>query len=80
MFSVEWLEVDVDYPSACYLYLDGLFIGKIGRKSHNTKIIKYQRSWVSRSSKAMFFFSKLDITGEVLLLPACIELITDAAR
>jgi len=63
-FSVEWLDVDVDYPSAGYLYLDGQQAKSITRQSHSTGRIKFWRGRVSESSKAPFLFSKLVVTDD----------------
>ena len=77
---MEWPGVDVNYPSACELYLDGRYISYDNRQSHNTQLITFTRGWVSESSVARFLFNKLVVTGEKALLLTDLELITDATR
>ena len=78
---MEWLGVDLDHPSACYLYLDGQYVSRNRRQSHSRELIKCRRCWVSESSLAQFLFGKLVVTGEkALLLPSYLEPITDASR
>ena len=78
-FSVEWMELDVGFTSACELHLDGHRTQKIlrGRGDHEPIVIEH--GTVSESSSAPFIFSPLVVTGEekAPLLPAYLELIME---
>jgi hypothetical protein len=69
MFSVVWLELDAEYPSAGSLYLDGHYASIVVRLDAEPMII--QDCFVSDSSSAPFLFSPLVVTGaKAFLLPA----------
>ena len=66
------MELDVEYPSVCYVYLDGHSVGGMTRPSHNAELKIIRKGLVSEVSVAPFLFGALDVTGEKKspLLPA----------
>ena len=75
-----WLDLDrdIEYPSGGMLYLDGHYARLLFRRNEGPIIFRYI---VSESSYVPFLFSPLVVTGEKILVPAClVELIMDATR
>ena len=70
------MELDVRFPSACDLYLDGRFADSFCRSRRDIEPIVIEHAIVSESSSAPFMFSPLVVTGEkkALLLSAYLEL------
>ena len=59
-----WLKLDVEYPSACDLYLDGRPSEALIRRRGQTGPILIENGIVSESSSAPLFFSPIVVTGE----------------
>ena len=66
------MELDVNYPTACNLYLDGHHVDSFMRRTRERVPLTIEQGIISESSSAPFIFSPLDVTGEKALpsLPA----------
>ena len=74
--------LDVPFPSACELYLDGRLADSFCCLRGDSGPVVIEHAMISESSFAPFIFSPLVVTGEkaLLLLSAYLELKMDATR